>query len=381
MRVVIDAVPITGASTAIVTQHLLQAWAELETDDEIHVVVGPRGDFTTPSTLHVHRVSQGRFALLHRLWAQTVTLPLLCRRFKADILLGMIASTTIAPLPCPRSILVYDMRHEMRPEQFPRRTLLLRRISYRLGYRQSRAIACISESTKTNLLANHPHLSNKVVRVVHLGSDHVAAWPIPQPEKDYAIAFGQHTNKNVALVLRGWAELKAQEETLHLFVFGLPEGQREVAAALVSELGLSDQVTLLPWLSAEEFHKYFTSASLVVFPSDFEGFGLPAVEAMSLGIPLVISSDPALLEVTGGHAVIVPSETSHGLAQAVVEARQLTPGHLLDAKAHACQFTWAAAAARTRAMLQEALQGSPAETAVAVSELVGDPLAGADHER
>jgi hypothetical protein len=63
MRVLIDAVPITGASTAIVTEHLLNAWADLDTDDEIHVVIGPAAEFDISPKLHVHRVPRPRPAL------------------------------------------------------------------------------------------------------------------------------------------------------------------------------------------------------------------------------------------------------------------------------------------------------------------------------
>jgi glycosyltransferase involved in cell wall biosynthesis len=355
MRVLIDAIPITGASTAIVTEHLLAAWASLGTGDELHVVIGPEASFEIPPGVQVHRVRDGRFPLFNRLWAQSVTLPRLCRQVKADIVLGLIASTTFTPLPCPRSILVHDMRHELRPEQFAGRILLFKRLSYWLGYRQARAIACISERTKHDLLATHPELKRSLVKVVHHGGDHTAAWPARQPGPDYAIAFGQYSNKNVQLVLQGWEQLQARGEAIPLSIFGLPEDDLSTTERSIADRGLSDLVTPLPWLPHDEFQRYFVSASVVVFPSDFEGFGLPALEAMALGIPLVISPDAALLEVTGGHGVTLPGVGPHALAQAVVEARRLSPRTLDEARKRAAGFTWANSAKEMRAMLQEAL--------------------------
>ncbi|NHA01524.1 glycosyltransferase family 4 protein [Nocardioides sp. W3-2-3] len=58
--------------------------------------------------------------------------------------------------------------------------------------------------------------------------------------------------------------------------------------------------SLMPWLDDDAFQRCFAGAGLIVFPSDFEGFGLPAAEALRLGIPLVVSADEALAEVTGG---------------------------------------------------------------------------------
>jgi glycosyltransferase involved in cell wall biosynthesis len=362
MRVLIDAVPITGASTAIVTEHLLKAWADLDTDDEIHVVIGPAAEFDISPKLHVHRVPHGRVPLFHRLWAQSVTIPRLCRKLDTDIVLGLIASTTITPLPCPRSILVHDMRHEIRPEQFSGRSLLAKRISYWFGYRQARAIACISERTKYDLLDKHPKLKRTLVRVVHHGADHTAAWPARKPGQDYAVAFGQYSNKNVQLLLQGWAQLHARHEAIPLFVFGLPDPDRLEAEVTATELGIADLVHPLPWLPHAEYQEYFTSASVVVFPSDFEGFGLPAVEAMALGIPLVISPDAALLEVTAGHAVTLRGESPAALAQAVVDARQLSDRALQSARAHAQKFTWTCSATGMRTMLTDALGNQEARS-------------------
>jgi glycosyltransferase involved in cell wall biosynthesis len=356
MRVVIDAVPITGASTAILTEHLLNAWAELGSEDELHVVIGPRAPFDVPAGIEVHRVAEGGIRLFSRLWAQSVTLPKVCRRIKPDIVLGLIASTTVAPLPCPRSIIAYDLRHELRPEQFAGHTLLAKRVSYWLGYRQARAIACISERTRYDLLATHPELEKKFVGVMHLGADHTAHWPARRQGPEYAIAFGQYSNKNVELVLQGWLHLRDRGEGLPLYVCGLPEGGREAVRSRIAELGLTDLVTALPWLPPDEFHEYFASAAVVVFPSDFEGFGLPAVESMALGIPLVISPDAALLEVTGGHAVTLPGFGASAVAEAVVEARSLTPVALEQAKAHAATFTWESSARSIRSLLHQAVE-------------------------
>jgi glycosyltransferase involved in cell wall biosynthesis len=359
MRIVIDAIPITGTSTAVVTQHLIDSLAGLDIRDEITVVIGPDAAVTMPPGVRVHRVGRG---LVARLWAQSVTLPRLCRKQRAEVVLGMIASTTHTPLPCPRCILVYDMRHELRPEQFLPRTLVARKISYRLSYRQARGIACISERTKHDLLAQHPRLDRIPVKVIHLGADHAAQWPTGNHEGEYAIAFGQYANKNVDLVLHAWADLKARNEHLPLRIFGIPEAGRATASAMIADLGLSDVVTTLPWLPAEEFHENFASASLVVFPSDFEGFGLPAIEAMVLGIPLVVSTDPALVEITGGHAVTTTSQSPAVLAEAVIRARHRSPEELEAAQRHAAGFTWRKSAARMREMLEEAISGQPATT-------------------
>ena len=110
----------------------------------------------------------------------------------------------------------------------------------------------------------------------------------------------------------------------------------------------------MPWLPTDEFRECFASANLVVFPSDFEGFGLPAIEAMRLGKPVVISPEPALVEVTGGHAVVTAGPDAGALARAVVDARSRSTRQLAAARAHTDRYTWDRAALAMRTMLVEA---------------------------
>jgi glycosyltransferase involved in cell wall biosynthesis len=169
------------------------------------------------------------------------------------------------------------------------------------------------------------------------------------------LAFGQWGNKNVGLVIDAWALLRQEGgDVLPLVIVGLPADAREATVAHVAAHDLDDIVTVQPWLSTEEFQRTFTSAGLVVFPSDFEGFGLPALEAMRLGIPVVVTPDKALLEVTGGHAVVMDGWDAAALARAVPLARALSPEALESGVAFASSFTWARTATVVRSTLAAA---------------------------
>ena len=207
---------------------------------------------------------------------------------------------------------------------------------------------CISQRTRDDLLAGHPFLRSRRVTVAPLGADHVLEWPPRQPGAGYALAFGQWGNKNVDLVLDAWAMLRSRCDTLPLVVVGLPAKAHADAKVGAAARGLQDLVTVRPWLSALEFQQQFTSASLVVFPSDFEGFGLPAVEAMRLGIPVVVTPDPALLEVTGGRATVMDGWDAAALSRAVPQALQTSAEQLRAGVEHASTFTWRRTAADVR---------------------------------
>jgi glycosyltransferase involved in cell wall biosynthesis len=349
VRVVVNAVPVRGTSLGVVAENLLTGWGQLGLDDEVHVVLRPEVRLDLPDGMTVHPTGGSRLA------AMDLRVPSLCRELKADVMLGVTPATTTAPLPCPRAILALDLRHEHRPGQFDTRTRLMRRTSYAIGYRQADAIVCISHRTRDDLLAAHGYLRRHRVTVAQLGADHVLSWPARRTGPGYALAFGQWGNKNVGLVVDAWALLRDRGEAMPLVVVGLPEEGQQAVRTEVEARDLGDLVSVQPWLPADEFQRRFASASLVVFPSDYEGFGLPAVEAMRLGIPVVVTPDPALLEVTGGLASVMDGWDAEALARAVPRARATDPQGLERGVEHASAFTWVRTAGVVRQTLADCI--------------------------
>jgi glycosyltransferase involved in cell wall biosynthesis len=344
VRVLVNALPVRGTSLGVVTENLLQGW---DGSDDVHVVLRPGVELELPGRMTVHPVGGQRVVAMER------TVPELCRRLGVDAMLGVTPATTIGPLPCPRVIISLDVRHEMRPHQFSYRTRVLRGVSYGIGYRRADAIVTISHRTREDLLRVHPWLRRQTITVAQLGADHVVGWPRPGGgDGEYALAFGQWGNKNVGLVLDAWAILQRDGgDPPPLVIVGLPEADRARVEADAAARGLAKVVTVRPWLDPEEFRRQFAGASLVVFPSDYEGFGLPALEAMRLGIAVVVTPDPALFEVTGGLATVMDGWDAPALARAVPLARRQTAADLERGVQHASQFTWRRTAADVRATL------------------------------
>jgi glycosyltransferase involved in cell wall biosynthesis len=363
VRVVIDAIPVVPfGGYAVTLEGLLRGWDRLGTDDEVHLLLAEGVEHELPESVTVHRFAVGRPEVIRRVYVQSRAARKICRQVEADVLLGAIPSTAVVPVGCPKVITVHDLRHELMPEQFSRGRRLLRMLSYEIGYRQAAGLICISERTRRDLLRSHPRLEAKPVCTVPWAADHVDQWPRRDPdpdEKPYALAFGHFPNKAVDRVIEAWAILRARGEARPLVLVGLPESERERSSERLRAAGLEDLVTPLPWLEREEFRARFASAGLIVFPSDFEGFGLPAVEAMRLGIPLVISADEALLEATGGHATVVEETDPPSLAEAISAAWATSPDELGRARAYVDRNGWVEVARETRAALAQ-VSGSTA---------------------
>lgn len=353
MRVVVDALAALDRSHSFVVEQLLRGWVELGTGDELHLAITPQSELAVPPSVRTHVMTVRRPARAHRVLLQSTALPRLCRSVRADGLLATLPASAMVPAGCPRTSFVFDFRHELRPEQFSRQHLALRRVSYGAGYRLSDSLVCASERSRADLLRLHPRLADEPVSVALLGADHALAWRATAGEPEpYALAFGQWNNKNPEAVVRAWALLGDRPDLPRLHLIGMNDADRARIGGLVADLGVGDRVDLLPWLSTAQFEATFAAASMVVFPSDFEGFGLPAPEAMLLGRPLVVSRDPALLEVTGGLATVAAGTDPASLADAVVRALATTPAELAAGQEWARAFTWR----RTAQGVREALQ-------------------------
>ncbi len=361
MRIVIDAIPVVPfGGYAVALENMLAGWDALDSGDEVHLLVSEGVELRLPSSMEVHPVKVGSPEVVRRIVVQSRVSRKTCRAVDADVLLGALPTTAVTGVGCPKVVTVYDLRHELLPQQFSRGRRLMRKVSYGVGYRQAAGIICISERTRRDLLRSRPWLAQKPVRSVLFAADHVDDWP--RSERDgggeYALAFGHFPNKGVERVIDAWRMLAARGEARSLVIAGVPGAVRDEIGRRIDDAGLAETVSLLPWLEPEEFQACFASAGLIVFPSDFEGFGLPAIEGMRLGIPLVISADQALLEVTGGNATIVADSEARSLADAVSHAWATSSDELERARAYVAERTWAEVAADTRAILAEVAAGT-----------------------
>jgi glycosyltransferase involved in cell wall biosynthesis len=220
------------------------------------------------------------------------------------------------------------------------------------------ALLCISQATHDDLIRFHPGL-DKPALVVPLGVGEEFFDPEPArirglPERYLLYVGNRHLHKNVDLLLRAFAEIGATQPDLHLVLAGayLP-----AETARLQELGIADRTTRLrvsdrqlPWL--------YRRAEAFVFPSRYEGFGLPVLEAMAAGCPVAISDAPALLELAADVALVFDPDDLDAI---VSQIERLTSDRALaddlreKGRRRAEELTWRHTAELTAAAYGQAL--------------------------
>lgn len=353
MHVVFDAFAVRAGSSAVILEGLLRGWRDLAPEDRLTLVASDPPPFGVADGVEVLLVRPPVDGRAGGMWNRSFGVRRIARTLTADAVVSGVTASALVGTRCPRGVILTDLRHEVHPEQFSGRRRLIREISYAWSFRTADRIFCISERTRDDLVRRHPGAAAAAV-AARLGADHVDDWPAPDPDRpQYALAFGHFANKNVDAVLDAWAAYLALPDAgqWSLRLIGMGAADRAAAQDRVQKLGLGDRVELMGWLDDEEFRRVFAGAGVVLFPSEFEGFGLPPVEAMRLGIPVVISTDPALMEMAAGHAEVAQDLSPRPLAASIAAALARTPEQLAQARTHTDSLSWRAMAETVRTAL------------------------------
>ncbi|HEU5083317.1 MAG TPA: glycosyltransferase family 1 protein [Acidimicrobiales bacterium] len=144
---------------------------------------------------------------------------------------------------------------------------------------------------------------------------------------------------------------------LDLVVVGRDGGQRGAVTRAAQDLGLARRVHLLDHVDRDELVRLYRGAAALVFPSHYEGFGLPVLEAMACGTPVVAAATTSIPEVAGGAAVLVPPGDPEALGDGVNRALADVDALVDAGLRRAAGFRWTTTAQRTAAVYAEVLGG------------------------
>ncbi|GAH72875.1 unnamed protein product, partial [marine sediment metagenome] len=199
-------------------------------------------------------------------------------------------------------------------------------------------IIAVSESTKSDLL-NYLKIPESKISVIYNGVNHnvfkpyrVRPYHVRLHYRQYILYVGsERRRKNLGRLFESFAALRQEFPELKLVKVGGPgrsERFRRDTLKTLSRLGITEDVIFVDHISEKDLAYYYSSATLLAYPSLYEGFGLPPLEAMACGCPVVTSNTSSLPEVVGEAGIMVNPYDTRSLVQAMRQV--LTDSELRD---------------------------------------------------
>ena len=335
--------------TEIYLRQLLQALASFDASNEYFVFTNlETGVDLVPRQANFHWKPQALRARFRpaRIWWEQIVLPIEASRYRLDVLFNPGFTAPILA-PCPCVTVFHDLQHLRHPEHFRWFDLPFWKLLLWASARRSRQLIAVSEATRADLLRFY-RLEAMRVRVIHHGVDPAFFSLTRQRGESYVLCVSTlHPHKNLDRLIRAYARSKRD---FRLVLAGMRGFDSASLEALIATLGVADSVRLTGWVPREELYRLYQGARAFVYPSTFEGFGMPVLEALAAGIPVACSDIPPLREVAGEAALFFDPLDENDIERALERiVRDETLGQAGPGRAR--QFTWQRAAEQTLQIL------------------------------
>jgi glycosyltransferase involved in cell wall biosynthesis len=229
------------------------------------------------------------------------------------------------PFPRPSVVTLVDIQEKYYPQFFTQQDIWNREFHYEGSTRAADQVITISEFSKNSIVQHH-RISRDKIHVVYLAADESLYLPFRSEEK-IGLELPEHyifypanrwLHKNHDNLLRALVILK-QEHHLRMdcVLTGFDYENGYPLEEKVKEYGLKDQIKIIGYVNLEEMRHLYQKAELLCFPSLFEGFGMPLVEAMVMGCPIVCSNATSIPEVVGEAALFFNPDDPYEIANKI----------------------------------------------------------------
>lgn len=282
----------------------------------------------------------------------------------------------VPPLARARAVVtIHDIIHVLYPQFLPNRAALLyARVMIRRALRRADRIITVSYNSKRDLV-DYFRVAPARIDVVYNGVADRYHANVPREERDRVAAKyglprpyllflgGEKPHKNVRNVIRAFGEARRERALPHALVLAGPMPKnRSRVEAMIAAHDLDSRVIRTGIVPEEDLPGLFAGADAFLYPTLYEGFGLPVVEAMACGVPVLTSSTSALQEIAGGYAYLVDPMDVEAIARGIVDLAT-DPGRRAEfadlGRRRALDFSWDKAAEQTLKVYAETLGRNP----------------------
>ncbi|HCG77472.1 MAG: glycosyltransferase family 1 protein [bacterium (Candidatus Ratteibacteria) CG_4_10_14_3_um_filter_41_18] len=368
MRIGIDAtvLPKELGGVGVYLLNLIKALSKIDRRNEYFIFVEKRNikRFKLDANFHLLGVkNMPRFSRL--LWEQTL-FPFLLRKCKIELLHSPRYTTPLMRFGWKSVVSFHDMLFLL----FPKKHSILKRLFYgrimpAVAKKAERIIA-VSSSTKKDIM-ELLNTSSEKIAVIHLGID-FSSRPIEKKNlqnfrkkyqilNPYLLYVGTlKKRKNILNLLRAYKKVKEKDREERLIIVGRKSKEYQNIHKTVKELGLEKDVFFTDYVDEKLLPFYYSCASVFVYLSLYEGFGLPVLEAMVSGTPVIVSNSSSLPEVAGKAAIFVDPHNIEEIAEAmqkVLGSKELAWEMREKGLERAKLFSWQECAKKTLNLYEE----------------------------
>ncbi|MDP6522869.1 MAG: glycosyltransferase family 1 protein [Kiritimatiellia bacterium] len=275
--------------------------------------------------------------------------------------------------PCPYVVTIHDILHEVYPEFYPGKLRRLMKLTYPIGARHAARVITGSDYSREQIhqlyrvpqdhIVVTPYAASHDFEQADIGADAARAANKYGVSGPYILFVGRiEPRKNIHGLIRAYQRARQKAGITHTLAIG---GMKDPLFEEFFEDVLGEKqpegVSFIGGVSQEDLPDLYAGADLFVYPSTAEGFGLPVLEAMACGTPVVCSNTTSLPEVIGEAGITVDPKDVVGLSEAI--SRVVSPGSLREdmirqGQDRAKTFSWARAAKQTIAVYRAIVNGS-----------------------
>jgi glycosyltransferase involved in cell wall biosynthesis len=335
--------------TEIYLRELLAALARIDSSNEYFVFANlETGADLVPKQSNFHwkpQAVRARFRPARILWEQIV-LPLEAARYRLDVMLNPGFTAPIFSA-VPSVTVFHDLQHRRHPEYFRWFDLPFWRFLLWASARRSHTIIAVSEATREDLVRYYPFAAARV-RVIPHGVDEAFFKLDRAKDERYVLCVSTlHPHKNIERLIRAYSRRKRPYKLVLA-------GMRGFHADEIEKL-VTDDIRITGWIPRDDLMKLYAHATAFLYPSIFEGFGMPVLEAMAAGLPVACSDIPPLREVAGDAALFFDPLNEDAIAEALERITSDPPLRKRLAVAgpsRAREFNWDRSAELTLAALR-----------------------------
>ncbi|HEX7859907.1 MAG TPA: glycosyltransferase family 1 protein [Verrucomicrobiae bacterium] len=307
-------------------------------------------------------------------WHQTV-LPGIARQLELDVLHVPSYRRLMWRKPCPLVATIHDLAPFRVSGKYDIARMFYGRVVVKHLARRQDEIITVSHNTALDI-EQFFKISKSDLRVIHNGIEHDRFFPRPAEEarafvsQKYRlnkpfflyVARLEHPGKNHRRLIEAFERFKEQTQSDWILAFGGSDWHgAELIHARIAESAYGSDIRTLGFISNDDLPQLYSAAEAFVYPSLYEGFGLPPLEAMACGCPVISSERGSLGEVVGDAAWIVEPEDVEDICDALIKLQSEPKSRaalVQKGLAHSREFSWERAARETLAVYRRAYQNA-----------------------